>query len=68
VSQKKAQLVKKKLVTYLGFEISQGERPLRPDMKETICRISLPKTERVKRISGNGQLALHVDSEFQPNG
>lgn len=41
VSQKKAQ-VAQRVVIYLGFEISQGERKLGTECKEVVCQIALP--------------------------
>ncbi|GAB0202619.1 protein NYNRIN-like [Grus japonensis] len=37
------------MVTYLGFEILQGQRRLGTDRKEAICQIPEPKTARVLR-------------------
>uniref|UniRef100_A0A8B9DSM8 ribonuclease H n=1 Tax=Anser cygnoides TaxID=8845 RepID=A0A8B9DSM8_ANSCY len=43
VSQQKAQLIQSR-VTYLGFEISGGQRELGTERKETICRTPEPQT------------------------
>ncbi|GAB0202627.1 uncharacterized mitochondrial protein AtMg00860-like [Grus japonensis] len=45
VSKKAAQIAKP-MVTYLGFEILQGQRRLGTDRKEAICQIPEPKTAR----------------------
>ncbi|GAB0208144.1 protein NYNRIN-like [Grus japonensis] len=43
---KKAAQIAKPMVTYLGFEILQGQRRLGTDRKEAICQIPEPKTAR----------------------
>ncbi|XP_027593940.2 uncharacterized protein LOC113996813 [Pipra filicauda] len=48
VSKNKAQIVKKE-VTYLGYEISGGQRRLGPERKEAICKIPLPQTSKELR-------------------
>ncbi|GAB0210166.1 hypothetical protein GRJ2_003482400 [Grus japonensis] len=45
VSKKAAQIVKP-MVTYLGFEILQGQRRLGTDWKEAICQIPEPRRAR----------------------
>lgn len=48
VSQKKAQVAQRVLI-YLGFEISQGERKLGTGCKEAVCQIALPQSKRKLR-------------------
>ncbi|KAK4806884.1 hypothetical protein QYF61_012605 [Mycteria americana] len=43
VSQQKAQMVRQQ-VTYLGYELSGGQRELGTERKEAICRTPLPQT------------------------
>ncbi|KAJ7407427.1 hypothetical protein BTVI_63193 [Pitangus sulphuratus] len=48
VSKSKAQIVKKE-VTYLGYEISGGQRRLGSERKEAICKIPLSQTPKELR-------------------
>jgi len=48
VSQQKAQTVQQ-WVTYLGYELSGGQRELGTEQKEAICRIPLPQTVKELR-------------------
>ena len=48
VSQQKAQMVRQR-VTYLGFELSGGQRELGTERNEAICRTPLPQTVKELR-------------------
>ncbi|KAK4806180.1 hypothetical protein QYF61_001103 [Mycteria americana] len=48
VSQQKAQMVRQQ-VTYLGYELSGGQRELGTERKEAICRTPLPQTVKELR-------------------
>ncbi|GAB0201688.1 hypothetical protein GRJ2_003463500 [Grus japonensis] len=53
------------MVTYLGFEILQGQRRFGTDRKEAICQI--PRTEDSKRsegFPGNGRMVSSVDIQL----
>lgn len=63
MSQKKVQTAQK-TVTYLGFEISQGERKLGIERREASDLSDCPTQikKRVKRISWNGQVVSPLDT------
>ncbi|XP_067999225.1 uncharacterized protein [Melanerpes formicivorus] len=48
VSPQKAQIVQQQ-VTYLGYELTAGQRVLGPERKEAICSIPLPNTVKALR-------------------
>ena len=63
MSQKKVQIAQK-TVTYLGFEISQGERKLGIERRDAICQIAPPKSREFRRSLGMARWCRHWMPNF----